>query len=76
MKATLGPDWHSVFDIIIANTKKPLFYNTENSFHPYDSKEYKPSSLNVSTVENLKKLCNSGSKFFTEGNMKIISSFF
>jgi hypothetical protein len=33
MKATIGDDWKDFFDICIANSKKPLFHDTENPFY-------------------------------------------
>jgi hypothetical protein len=54
MKATLGPEWHSVFDLVVANAKKPLFYHSESPFYSYEyNKSSKTTSKSITTVKEL-----------------------
>jgi hypothetical protein len=36
-KASLGDNWHDLFDLIITKAKKPLFFSAETPFTELDS---------------------------------------
>ena len=36
MKITLGEDWKDLFDIIVNDSKKPLFQRAESAFYTVD----------------------------------------
>jgi len=36
MKATLGDDWQQLFDLNIANCRKPIFFSGDSPFYPVD----------------------------------------
>jgi hypothetical protein len=77
MSTTLGPDWKEFFTIVLANSKKPLFWKHEGSFFLHDvnapdlkgTKMTAPESLNQVLVEK-------NFKIILEGNAGILTSFF
>jgi hypothetical protein len=36
MRATLGPTWRDAFDLILCNSRKPLFHRGESPFFEVD----------------------------------------
>jgi hypothetical protein len=56
MHATLGGDWLDLFDLIIAQSNKPLFQKSESIFYEWNYKEVwskKPLGKKLKTVTQM-----------------------
>jgi hypothetical protein len=75
MKATLGDDWKDFFDLCIANSKKPLFHETENPFYDLNlyAKDLKGKKYDSSSDF---KHRNSSEKVVLGGNAKHLTTYF
>ena len=71
MTASIGKEWQSLFDIIILNSKKPLFQRSENPFFSFDENSKNNKGAKVTNASEL-----SDGKIFLEGNGTILSEYF
>jgi hypothetical protein len=89
MNTSLGPDWLSFFDIVVANCKKPLWQRTESPFYVYDPRSLNCKGKKLVTRDELRQASLDGqlsftsehkdwkkTKVFLEGNATILSYYF
>ena len=73
MSQALGPCWKELFDLCLANSKKPLFQYSESPFY-----ELQGEKLVVSKKFSLKAFADlfHEEKVFTEGNANLLTRYF
>ena len=74
MKLSLGDNWKSYFDIVVANARKPLFYRAESPFYEYDqtAKNDQGKKLKDAAAFTASK----DDKIFIGGNALILTDYF
>ena len=72
MSATLGDDWMDLFDICIANCKKPLFQRANNPFYDIDPSEEHSKGTEIKTGKQLAE-CLDCTKTVKEGSAEILT---
>jgi hypothetical protein len=69
MDYSLGKDWQQYFDVVCANTKKPLFQRAEGNFYTVNKSAPNYKGKAISTVEEFESVQK---KVFLEGNCQIL----